>query len=162
MLLNYKMQFSNIEKKDLLKGWVGISLAFAILLTKNSGFASFLSSLLMSMFTVGLGFLLHELGHKYLAQNYNCWAEFRSFDFMILLAILMSFFGFIFAAPGAVMIHGNLTKNKYGKISAMGPVINIILALVFLVLYYSGFFRGLALNGFYINSLLAAFNMLPI
>ena len=140
---------------------MAISLAFAILSTHQIDIKSFIYNFIISSFTVGIAFLLHELGHKYLAQKYNCWAEFHSFDLMLVLAIIMSFFGFIFAAPGAVMISGNLTKNKNGKISAMGPLINILLALVFLALYYMGIFKGISLYGFYINSLLALFNMIP-
>lgn len=155
------MKFSTTEKRDLLKSWIAISLAFAVLLTHQIDIKSFIYNFIISSFTVGIAFLLHELGHKYLAQKYNCWAEFRSFDLMLVLAIAMSFFGFIFAAPGAVMISGNLTKSKNGKISAMGPLINILLAIIFLSLYYAGIFKGISSYGFYINSLLALFNMLP-
>jgi len=155
------MQFSSVEKKDLLKSWVVLSIAFAILMSRPLNFASFLYNFLVSGLTVGISFLFHELGHKYLAQRYNCWAEYRSFDFMLIIALAMSFFGFIFAAPGAVMIHGQLTKSKYGKISAMGPLINIVLAGIFLALLYIGISNSIMFYGFYINSLLAVFNMIP-
>ncbi|MBS3108849.1 hypothetical protein J4409_03170 [Candidatus Woesearchaeota archaeon] len=157
------MQFSPTEKRDLLKGWIAISTAFSILLTHELDVTIFLMNLVISAFTVGIAFLLHEMGHKYLAQRYNCWAEFRSFDAMLILALVMSFFGFIFAAPGAVMIHGNLTKQKYGRISAMGPLVNIMLAVFFLVLSFFGLgiFKSITFYGFYINSFIALFNMLP-
>lgn len=155
------MKFSTTEKKDLLKAWGAISVAFAILTTNGFNIMGFLTNFVMSAFTVGTAFLLHELGHKYLAQKYKCWAEFRAFDFMLFLAIAMSFFGFIFAAPGAVMIKGNITASKNGKISAMGPFINILLAIAFFELFYFGIFPKLAFFGFYINSFIALFNMLP-
>ncbi len=155
------MKFSAVEKQDLFKAWAAISLAFAILITHGFNAVDFFANFLMSAFTVGIAFLLHELGHKYLAQKYNCWAEFRAFDFMLFLAIAMSFFGFIFAAPGAVMIKGNITKSKNGKISAMGPLVNLILAVIFFALFYIGIFNKLAFFGFYINSFIALFNMLP-
>ena len=119
--------------------------------------------------TVGIGFIFHEMGHKFLAQKYRCWAEFRSFDAMLGLAVLMSLVGFIFAAPGAVMISGTVTRDRNGKISAAGPMMNIILALVFLGIGF--LIPGLAENhigasivsyGFFINSFLALFNMIPV
>ena len=47
--------------------------------------------LLASLFTAGLGFLLHEMGHKIAAQHYGCEAEFRSDDSMLYLAVGMAF-----------------------------------------------------------------------
>ena len=154
------MKFSKREIFALLKSWIVISLAFAILFydSKNSYFIVFLASLL----TAGLGFLLHELAHKLIAQRYGFYAEFYSFDFMLLLALAFSFFGFILAAPGAVFIHGNITKKKNGIISMAGPLTNIVLAVIFLIMMKLSFFSFISEFGFRINSLLALFNMIPI
>ena len=117
---------SEIELKDILKAWIAVSIAFAIALSKSVFSSELYAKFILASLTVGIGFLLHELGHKVVAQRYGCFAEFRSFDNMLLLAIAMSFFGFIFAAPGAVMISGRVDKRKNGKISAAGPIINLI------------------------------------
>ena len=86
-----------------------------------------------------------------------------------LLAIIMSFGGIIFAAPGAVMIQGYLTKEKNGKISIAGPAINIILSLLFLGLFIStlsitvpSILSSLFKYGALINSWLAVFNLIPV
>lgn len=157
---------SHIEIRDILKAWIAISIAFAI--ASRGGFLqSFYTSFIVSSLTVGVGFLLHEFGHKIVAQRYGYFAEFRSFDSMLLLAIAMSFFGFVFAAPGAVMISGRVSKAKSGRISAAGPLVNLGLAFIFLLLLFQGFFqlpqllRTSAYYGFIINSWLALFNMLP-
>ena len=156
------MKFSQVEIEHLLKAWVAISLAFAIILSNGDIFSSmFTGMLLVSGFTVGLGFLLHELAHKYVAQKYNCFAEFRSFNFMLVLAVAMSFLGFVFAAPGAVMINGYVNKERNGKISVAGPVMNIILGVLFLGLILSGFVNLFTSYGLLINGWLAAFNMIP-
>ena len=156
------MKFSQVEIEHLLKAWLAISLAFAILLSNGNVFSEgFGTMLLVSGFTVGLGFLLHELGHKYVAQKYHCFAEFRAFTPMLLLAIGMSFLGFIFAAPGAVMINGHVNREKNGKISVAGPLVNIILAVVFLGLTIIGFVNIFTQYGLLINAWLAAFNMIP-
>jgi len=157
------MQFSQTEITHLTRAWVAISLAFAILLSGGNLFSpQFITMLIISGVTVGLGFLLHEMGHKYVAQRYNCFAEFRADNKMLLLAIGMSFFGFIFAAPLAVMIQGMVTRERNGKISIAGPLVNIVLAAIFLILLFVNILPTVAGYGAFINSLLAAFNMIPL
>jgi Zn-dependent protease len=158
------MKFSEIEKHHLLKAWVAISLAFAILMADIFSI-SFVLYFFISLFTVGIGFLLHELAHKLVAQRYGCFAEFRADDRMLIFSILSAFLGFIFAAPGAVLIFGHVTKEKNGKISIAGPATNIFLAILFFVLKF--FFRSQYIlseifdYGFQINSFIALFNMIP-
>ena len=156
------MRFSRKEIKDLFFAWLMISLAFAILF---SGGATFLASLnfnfiivfAISAFTVGLSFLFHELMHKYMSQKYGLWAEFRAFYKMLWLALLFSFFGFIIAAPGAVVSKSYIpiSREKRGKIALAGPLTNIILALLFFsgFIFYKEGILGLFFNyGLTINS----------
>ncbi len=156
------MKFSNLEKKELLKAWLAISIAFGIVLKGTN--LGFIQNFILAALTVGIGFLLHELAHKIVAQRYRCWAEFRAFDQMLILAVLMSFFGFVFAAPGAVFIRGNVGIDKNGKISAAGPITNIILAILFFILlkFSYGYLSIIADYGLRINSWLALFNMIPV
>lgn len=177
--MNYpfnRLRFSEEEATDLMYAWVAISFAFAVVLSGGlkGGYVGwniiFLQNLIIAGVAVGSGFLLHELAHKIVAQKYGCWAEFRKFDLGLILAVAMSFFGFIFAAPGAVMIGGFISREQNGKISAVGPATNLMLAGLFLglliVLSQTGilpvFLMKLFSYGFYINAWLALFNMLPI
>ena len=165
------MKFSSREIKDLLFAGIMISLAFAILLADGyKSLFSFNSGILIvfvvAFFTAGVGFLLHELMHKYVAQSYGLGAEFHAFYNMLWLALLFSFFGFIFAAPGAVFIRGFITKSKNGKISLAGPMTNVVLGILFLIGLLIigkdgpwGYFFNIGLT---INSLLGAFNMIPV
>ncbi len=154
------MKFSKEEVRDLLKAWIAISVAFAILLRGEN----FLLSVLLSALTVGVGFLIHELSHKFMAQKYHCWAEFRSNDLMLLLAIAMSFLGFIFIAPGAVMISGRVDYRRNGIISAAGPVSSLVLSILFLplVILGTGFLQLMGSYGFFINAWIGLFNLIPI
>ena len=155
---------SEKEIKDILKAWVAISVAFGIVLSSSIFSSDFYIKFIIASLTVGTGFLLHEMGHKITAQRYGCFAEFRSFDSMLILAVAMSFFGFVFAAPGAVMISGRVNKAKNGIISAAGPIINLVLALVFLGMIFArlpNLLNQIAYYGFVINSWLALFNMIP-
>lgn len=165
------MRFTRQELRDLWFAGFMISLAFAILLAGGyRGILSFnnlfLVSFVIAFFTAGVGFLLHEMMHKFVAQKYGLRAEFRAFYPMLWLALLFSLFGFIIAAPGAVFISGFITKVKNGKISVAGPMTNIILAIIFLIGLLIvgkegllGYFFSIGLT---INSLLAAFNMIPV
>jgi Zn-dependent protease len=165
------MKFSQKEIKDLWAAGLIISLAFAILL--SGGYRSILSpnttlitTFIIAFFTAGIGFLLHELMHKFVAQKYHLWAEFKAFYNMLWLALLFSLFGFILAAPGAVLIRGQITREKNGKISLAGPMTNIVLAIIFLIplllLNTEGLLNYFLNIGLTINSLLAAFNMIPV
>ncbi len=166
-----QMRFSKVELQHLLRAWVVISLSFAML--QSGGFsmtAKFFVAVAISAFTVGVGFLLHELMHKYFAQKYGCRAEFRAFDFMLVVAFLMALFRspIFFAAPGAVFIAGNVNPARNGRISAAGPMTNVVLAAVFIGMklllssvYPSPLLLSIASYGASVNAWLAVFNMLP-
>jgi Zn-dependent protease len=160
-----KINTSETELRDLVKAWIAISIAFAFVMRGFVGL-SFYQVFIVAAVTVGTGFLLHELGHKIVAQRYGCFAEFRSFDQMLLLAVLMAYFaGIVFAAPGAVMINGPVGIRRNGKISMAGPAVNLVLALAFLWFLFmgpGGILAIIAFYGFFINSWLALFNLIPI
>ena len=174
---------SENELKDLLKAWLAISAAFGILIANSFFSMEFYYALIISSLSVGLGFLAHELSHKVIAQRYGHFAEFRAFNSMLLLAIIMSFLGFIIIAPGAVMISGPVGRRRNGKISAGGPAASIVIAIIFFLLLFlqvrdipqllsivhkaQANIMALPLNysipavGFFINAMIAAFNLLP-
>lgn len=129
--------------------------------------------LLSAFIIVTLAFVVHEMGHRYLARKYGCFAEFRMWPLGVLLALLSSFTGFIFAAPGAVYISpysqdrnfafkvAHLTRKEYGKISLFGPATNIAIGTAsFVALIFLGYplLASIASISFY----LGLFNLLPI
>lgn len=171
-------KFSSNEIRDIVISFFVISLAFAILYSRRDVSAVFYI-LPMVMVGVGLGFVLHEIAHKFTAMRYGYWAEFKLWVPGLLFALVSPFFGFIFAAPGAVHIYGNyMTDKENGIISLFGPLTNIVLAMIFLVLYIitsttsiGGMIQDqwiiyiLRLTfrlGFSINSFLALFNLIPL
>ena len=166
-------RFTRSDVRDLIIAFIVISLCFAIV---NAGrdVNAILNILPIVMVGVGAGFILHELGHKFVSMKYGYWAEFKLWPQGLIFALITSFFGFVFAAPGAVYTYANyMTDEINGKISIAGPVVNIILALIFLAIatavYKSALYSETSLLifiicaiGYSINSFLAVFNLLPI
>ncbi|MGM5488617.1 MAG: hypothetical protein ACQESG_06730 [Nanobdellota archaeon] len=145
--------------KDLGLSFLAIGLAFTIAQVGLSG--QFASVLAISLITAGLGFLLHELGHKLVSQGYGAISHFKADKKMLLVALGLSPLGVVFAAPGAVMIAGSLTREQYGKVSAAGPLVNILLAAGFFAL--GTFMPGtLTTIGTQLNAWIALFNMIPV
>ena len=70
------LQFSKTETKDLSIAIIVITLLFAYLYS-NGTFGMMIYLIPISLVTIGLSFILHELGHKYVAQKYGFFAEFR-------------------------------------------------------------------------------------
>ncbi len=164
---------SSTEMQHLAIAWIAISYAFALVLSDTARFNPFgervIHNFILSLLTVGVSFLLHELAHKVVAQRYNMWAEFRMSPSMLMFAVGLAYLaGMLFAAPGAVQIYGNYaTREQIGRIGAAGPLMNILLALAFIPLVgMTGSFGGVGIRdigsfGVLINLWLAFFNMLP-
>ena len=170
-----KMSFSKYEKEQLTES-IGI-LTVAFTLALSDGLAPVMSrpeilfnTLPLAFGAVMTGFLLHELAHKWMAQQYGCWAEYRGNRNGLLFALLMSSFGFLLAAPGAVMVSGRITERQNGIIAAVGPISNIIIALIAFPIYIFtvGLESPVSLIGelarfiVIINLILGGFNMIPI
>jgi len=155
------------ERRDLLIAWLAISIAFTLLYVRGGvDVNTFLLLFVMSLVTVGVAFVLHELAHKFAAMRYGYWAEFQKDNQMLLIAVVMAaLVGVVFAAPGATYVYGNATKGENGRISAAGPITNLVLCIPFaaLVLLSGGGLLGLVgLVGLRVNAMIATFNMLPI
>ena len=166
---NVSIRTSSTELQHLFIAWIAIAFAFAYVLRLPG--STLQERFIISLFTVGVGFLLHELAHKVVAQRYNLWAEFRMSSTMLMLAVGLAYmWGVLLAAPGAVYISGSyITSKQNGYIAAAGPLTNVVLAMIFLLIsMQSGFVEGFGrygalaiFLGVRINLWLAAFNMLP-
>lgn len=158
------------ERRDLLIAWAAIAVAFMLLYARNGMALSTLPTIfVISLLTVGVGFVLHELAHKFAAMHFGYWAEFEKDNTMLVVAVILAaLVGVVFAAPGATVIYGATTKRENGIISAAGPATNLVLCGVFFGIFLAGgAFENLLLwligtMGVQINAMLAAFNMLPV
>ena len=94
----------------------------------------------LALATIGVGFVLHELMHKFISERYGFKAEFRMWPQGLVFALITSALaGIVFAAPGATYIMGyGINKKENGIISLAGPLTNIAIALCFLPLLIVG------------------------
>ena len=175
-------RISSIELKDLLLSLVALVVAFSILI--NGKRIPDLEIILIITVGVGTGFFLHEMAHKFVALHFGYWAEYRANMTGLFFAVALSFAGFIFAAPGAVMISKpNVPQEFYMQdpfgqeelkremrretlwISLAGPMTNIVLVIFFFLLLLLSPSDSLAYQAanfaLSINLTLAAFNLLP-
>lgn len=172
-------RFSRTEIRDISISVAVLSLAFMLMFaTRNNTFIltafrttfgegamAYVGLFLACVGLVVVSFLLHEMGHKITAQKSGYWSEYRMFPAGLAFTLVLSLAGFLFAAPGAVMIAGDLDNKTNGKISIAGPAVNMVFAAV-------GLAGSLLVNGsvwvvpFYLlaslNASLGLFNLIPI
>jgi Zn-dependent protease len=168
--------FSQKELRDLSISAVVLTLCFTLQryyglwtsIAEYPGF--FLNILLISFVAVITAFIFHELAHKYVAQKYGYWAEYRASYFFLAVALACALFlGFVFAAPGAVVIAGYLSRRENGIISVAGPLTNYFVALAltpFLLVHglagmLSPIAHLLVESIVVVNLFIAGFNMIP-
>ena len=108
-----------------------------------------------------LSFLLHEIAHKFAAQHYQLWAEFRLTMQGALITLLSIFLPppFKIISPGAVMIAGSATKETIGKTALSGPLTNILLSVGCILI--ASFTQEIFWIVAFINAFLATFNLIP-
>jgi Zn-dependent protease len=161
---------------------VSIAISFASILSLALGY--FIAALIAT----ATGFILHEMGHKFVAIRYGYVAHFQIWVWGILLilptgiAAGVSGFPFLFGAPGAVYIEpavaGSFGHGYYSStyrisdprrenmlISAAGPGLNLLFMVIFLVVYLISpgfpFISTIGKLGFALNAGLGSFNMIP-
>ena len=174
-----RVRFSGTEVLHILGAVAVLTLCFAIVVRCSdlavAGESCTLSERLLprwldvvaALVAVASGFLLHELAHKVVAQRYGHWAEFRAQFVNLLVSYGIALgTGLLLAAPGAVLIQGQVTRRENGIISLVGPATNFLIALVAWPFAWSSapdrplpYIMGVVA---FANALLCVFNLIPI
>jgi len=158
------------ERNDLIISWVTLSIAFTLVISDSLlSLMSLAEALPIALIGVGSGFIFHELAHRNVARHFGYHAEFRAWMNGLILAVVfavVSFGRFTFAAPGATYIFAHaIPRDQNGKISIAGPVTNIIIGFIFMIVSLfvaDKFVFNVLFNAGWINFFLAGFNLLPI
>ena len=170
--------------------WLGIAFGIAIMggWKAFSNLESLRTTIVESLVVVFFAFVFHELAHRIASRRYGFKAVYHVWIPGLVLAMAASLIGFLFAAPGGVVIQmGQDTvenRGKLGKVALAGPMANIVLAVLFAVLsfilmYFYEFYLlsagkstgqmeplvdtalRIGVIGVQINTWLALFNLLP-
>lgn len=121
-----------------------------------------LAVLSIALFT--LGFILHELAHKFAAQSHGLWAEFRLSTAGVLITTISVFSPIKFIAPGMVLIAGMATPDVIGRVALAGPLTNLVIAFLAVLVSFAipaGEAYNVLALGCFVNSYMALFNLIP-
>jgi Zn-dependent protease len=119
--------------------WLGIAFGIAIAGGINAfkDVVGLRTTILESLVVVFFAFVFHELAHRIAARRYGFKAVYHVWIPGLILAMGSALLGFLFAAPGGVhiMIGQDTAENraKLGKSALAGPVVNLVLTVVFIV-----------------------------
>jgi len=170
--------------------WLGIAFGIAIAGGWDAfkDLVSLRNTILESLVVVFFAFVFHELAHRIVARRYGFHAVYHVWIPGLILAMGAALLGFLFAAPGGVhfQIGENTAENraKLGKSALAGPIVNMVLAVVFTILTFAFIFFvnsyllstgksvsqlaswvnpafGICAIGVEINAWLALFNLIP-
>ena len=110
------------------------------------------------------GMVFHELAHRQVARRYGFTARFMVDPLMMLLSLVTALSpSFKIIAPGYVGIFGYPTRREQGIIALAGPLTNIALTVIFLLLRLAVPSLGEVLRwAMIVNLDIAIFNLIPI
>ncbi len=157
----YSHSYSAREVLDIVISWIIATIAFSY----RYILVGDIYMILINSIAVFLGFVVHELAHRWSARRYGCIAFYKAWYPGLLTALLIAIAtrgNFVFIAPGAVMIFSPwLSPSLEASIALSGPYTNIAIAIVFMVL--TNITNRIELQIIaYVNTWLAFFNLLPI
>jgi Zn-dependent protease len=179
-----RRRFSSTELRDLLIASILVTLVGISILGYPSGilnalvlFAGYITSPYW-WYPVGmiliflLSFIGHELSHKFVAQHYGMWSEFRMTSMGYYLSAIAILFSVPIFGTGTVYTSGTTNTEHNAKANLAGPLSNFVIAigLVIIAILILTLVPSITLvlvirlvqYGIVINSILGLFNMIPI
>lgn len=162
------MYSRNNESNDIIIAVIVLTIAFTLMI--NGGLravnpGAFEIEVLIGFSVTVTAFLLHEMAHRTVARRLGAVAFFKLWPVGILMALVTSIFGFIFAAPGAVQFAGLYDSESEGKIALAGPATNIVIgSLAFAAITFIAFSPvvfTILLWIAWLNLWFALFNLIP-
>jgi Zn-dependent protease len=114
-------------------------------------------------------FIVHELAHKFVAQHYGAWSEFRMLQTGYFLSAMAILFSIPIFGTGVVYTSSGLSTEEDGKSNLAGPLSNFLMATIILtslilfelILGLSTYVLILGSYAIEINAFVGLFNMVP-
>ncbi|MDY6769582.1 MAG: metalloprotease [Candidatus Nanohaloarchaea archaeon] len=169
------------ELRDMVLSTMGLGVAFAILFFGDSSPSflldpAFIPAAIAATALTAVSFVPHMVSHRVSARALRAHAEYRMWTPGVVIAVLSSFLGAVFAAPGGFELHvrsaeryghyePDLTVSQVGVIAIVGPLMSIMLSVIFAFLADATTLavqgQDLLALGARLNAFLAVFNLLP-
>ncbi len=162
------MYSRNNESNDIIIAVIVLTIAFTLMI--NGGLRAvsanrFEINILIGFSVTVTAFLMHEMAHRTVARRLGAVAFFKLWPVGILMALVTSIFGFIFAAPGAVQFAGLYDRESEGKIALAGPATNIFIGIIaflaFMFIPFGPIAGTILLWVAWLNLWFALFNLIP-
>lgn len=183
-----RARFSSTEKRDLAIASILVVLVGISMMGYPSGIFNAIPQLISFVsagfwwypaLTIGIflvSFMAHEMAHKFVAQHYGQWSEFRMTQQGYLLSAMAILWSFPIFGTGVVATSRAKSLEEDGKVNLAGPLTNFVIAAgiaigMLLVVAAVGipvvdFPTRLILSilryGLMLNAMLGAFNMIPV
>jgi len=183
-----RARFSSTEKRDLAIASILVALVGISIRGFPSGIFSAIPQLILLVsagfwwypaLTIGIfwvSFMAHEMAHKFVAQHYGQWSEFRMTQQGYLLSALAILWSFPIFGTGVVATSRAKSLEEDGKVNLAGPLTNFIIAAgiaigmllvvaavgVHVVDFPTRLILSILRYGLLLNAMLGAFNMIPI
>ncbi len=134
--------FSHEEIRDSLVSIAALTIGFTIALFQPGTVLEAVVGGVVTLLIVAVTFFPRELSQRSAAKALNCYVKYELWPTGAILAVVTSFLGFVFAAPGGVNIGSkpqerygrwwvDLTPQQIGIVASSGPLISIGLAMTF-------------------------------
>jgi Zn-dependent protease len=184
MVRQHRKRFSNTEKRHLLIASILVTLVAISNMGTSYGIVyalqRFVFFILSPYWWVPVGMILifllsfmgHELAHKFTAQHYGMWSEFRMNSMGYYLSAIAIIFSIPIFGTGTMYTSGTTNREHDAKTNLAGPLSNFVFAsgLVLIAIVAVFTMSGIALGnliflvqyGVIINAVLGLFNMIPI
>lgn len=176
-----RRRFSSTEIRDLVIASILVMLVGISVF--GNGFFLNAINIVIGLFTSGYGwvvlgtiviflasFMFHEMAHKFVAQHYGMWSEFRMTSMGYYLSAMAILFSIPIFGTGVVYSSGTSNVEQNGKTNLAGPLTNFVIAAALVIISLLMSAIGLALfplgillrYGIQLNAFLGLFNMIPI
>ena len=180
----HRKRFSSTEMRDLLIACILVTLVAISNMGTSYGIVyalqRFAYYILSPFWWVPVGMILifllsfmgHEMAHKFIAQHYGMWSEFRMNSMGYYLSAIAIIFSIPIFGTGTMYTSGTTNREHDAKTNLAGPLSNFVFgsALVLIAIAAVLLMSGIALvnliflvqYGVIINAILGLFNMIPI
>ncbi len=143
----------------------------AVFLTENlaDNLQLTLVNILLFIVIAGVSLLLHELAHIYVADRYNVKTEYRFWTLGTMIMFITTLLPphTLFSQPSRTIVdeEGEKDKRKNGIMAIAGPIVSLLLFIVFLIVYMLNndiaVIKTVAYSGMLMNIVLCVYGLMP-